>query len=186
MIKFNAGYVPLCQANVVGFGLSEGNIKKLLDDDSPIQVTSEQLELHRGSGFAMFIFAAKDEDQLKHRLTAHLTKANRTGQKMQVAITVLRLDDGLVYLFPLNLGSSRPVYVVGLVEKSFEVMRQKRMVTFRVRMNDPSTTNIQAIFFSGETEADMEEMFAGSGLIDINKVRRLDGHQLNKDKRHHK
>lgn len=125
----------------------------------------------------MFFYAAKDEEQLKVRLQGHLTKANRTGRDMLAKITVIVLD-GPIYLFPLNLGSVRPVYIVGFLEKSFEAMRQNTLVKFRVRMSDPASTNVEAVFFVGETQAEMEEMFVSSGLVEAKNIRRLDGHQL--------
>lgn len=161
MLKLSCGYLPHRQAHVVGLGLTDGNLQRLLDN-KPMRIVSEDLDLP-APGVDFGIIAAVDQDGVKARLEEMLSPLDKSPDD-PVRVTALVFDHFCV--MPMLHGeSSRPVYIIALTEKSFEHLRQRKILTFRARPLEGDATPVEVFLFWGATEEVLEENFYASGLI---------------------
>lgn len=159
MIKFNAGFIPGREANLIGLGFSEGNLPKLLSG-KPLTVKSEELFLP-GPGFDLVVFAAKDQKGIESRLKEMLPEP--PGDE-PVRLPVMRMANTF-YLTALHPEGGRLLYLVGLDEVSFKALRNRSFPAFRVRFPQGGGTPVEVLLFWGPTEDHLEEAFYASGLI---------------------
>ena len=155
MIKFNAGYVPDRQANLIGLGLTDGNLH-LLRLGKLIHVGGEVLNL---PGFSIVIFSAVDKDGIENRLSEII----KPYVKKNEHISVLHMDKTF-YVAPFVV-NGRPIYAIGLDDIAYKALRNGKFLTFRVRFAKGEGTPVEVLVFWGISEESVEEAFYKSGFI---------------------
>jgi hypothetical protein len=165
MIKFNAGYIQDRQANLIGLGLTDGNLH-LLRLGKPIHVGGEVLDL---PGFSMVIFSGVDKNGIQNRLLEIIEPylVNKDEN-----INVLHMDKTF-YVAPFVV-NGRPIYAIGLDDVSYKRLREGKFLNFRVRFAEGEGTPVEVILFWGVSEEILEESFYKSGMIGLKtKVTRM-------------
>jgi hypothetical protein len=163
MIRFTAGYIPKREANLIGLGVTDDNLRILLVDNKPIHVSGESLGFN---DFDIVIYAAADRQGIEQRGLDHF-KPFLPEEKPGEVIKIPCMYMGeTFYLFPFMGKNERMLYVIGLDEKSYHALRARRFPTFRVRHVGSDATNIEVLMFWGVSEDRMEEEFYKAGLID--------------------
>lgn len=163
MIKFHAGFIPKRQAHLVGFGLTEGNLQKLLED-KPIAVKSEELTLPP-PGAIFVIFGGKDKAEIEVRAKEAVEVITGNTQKR---IACLHIQEQF-YVIPLE-GGDKMIYLIGLDDVSYRVLREGKPLTFRARGVSGPTTNVEVMIFWGESEEAVMELFRKEGVIGLNTI----------------
>lgn len=161
MLKFNAGYIEHREAHLVGLGLTDDNLSKMLAG-KPVYVESKQLELP-DPGFTLGIIAAMSFEGIKHQVV-QAVEARFGKSSEKVTIPCVNMQD-TYYLFPFVNGDGQAAYIVGFQQDRFEQFRRQGFPTFRVRSPEKDFTNVEVLMFWGNTEDTMEEAFAAAGLL---------------------
>lgn len=170
MIKFSAGFIESREAHLVGLGLTDDNLSKMLAG-KPVYVQSKELELPE-PGFVLGIIAAMSFEGIKRQVVEALeAKFGKTDEK--VSVPCMNMAD-TYFLFPFVGEGGQAAYIVGFQQDRFEQFRRSGFPTFRVRSPEKDFTSVEVLMFWGHTEDTMEEMFAASGLLKPGqKVRKL-------------
>jgi hypothetical protein len=166
MIKFSSPAALSSRGCVLlGFGLEEGNLVRLLADQ-PIRVAGAELDV---PGADFLIVGGASETQLKERLEKCLSLIPAVGEE---SVAALHLDGGLIVIpVPHAAGT---LYLIGLHDESYRRLRRGQMLNFRARMQnargelvaaDGVNTSIEVLLFWGTDRHKMEAWFREAGLI---------------------
>jgi len=160
MIKFNGGYKGEHESYVIGFGLSDDNLR-LLPQDRPIHVRSEELRLpNPGADFIMVY--AKDEEEIRKIVSA---LSEKVGYEDDQQIAIGHIMESF-YVATLSMHQSdRILYVIVFDDTSMSHLRDEKILEFRVRYPDSKSLPISFILYCGKTEENMYNKFREFGLI---------------------
>jgi hypothetical protein len=162
MIRFTVLPEKPQDTTLVGLGLCEANLQRLTANE-PIYVPGDSLELP-GKGCDMLIYGAKDAGQFVERVNP-LIEAYYHDQP-DVNVPVINLHDGELLLMPLSHKERvGMLYVIGLIEKSMAILRNKGILKFRARYPAADQTPIEVLIFYGRRQEELEYEFINSGLI---------------------
>ena len=164
MMKFSAGFIEHREALLVGLGLTDDNLSKMLAG-KPVYVESKELQLPE-PGFVLGIIASMTFEGIKRQVLEALealeARFGKTDDK--VTIPCMNMAD-TYYLFPFVNGAGLAAYIVGFQQDRFEQFRRQGFPTFRVRSPQKEFTNVEVLMFWGHTEDTMEESFVAAGLL---------------------
>lgn len=159
MIKFNAGFQPERDAYLLGFGLSEANLVRLLEQNDPIVIHANTLGLPR-SGSHFFIFAGENQKDIELRAKQFLNVITQTPQE----ITCLHVDNQF-YVIPIVGNLGKTLFLIGLDSQSYTTLREGKILSFRARMVEGKGTNVEVMLFWGIDEHAIEVALREEGLI---------------------
>lgn len=151
MIKASTGWSDEREAHGIVFGLSEGNLRRL-NQNAPIFVKSSDLNLDPSVlGFVIFR-TGEGQETLKNDLEV---VAHQLGTPLNENVSVMDIDQTF-YVIPLTF-EDKILYLMGLHDKSYELLRNEQILSFRARMPDCKEQSVEVSIFSGEDEAQMAE-----------------------------
>jgi len=161
MIKFNAGFVEKRNATLIGFGLTDDNLKKLIQGN-PINIIGSDVGF-TANELNICIFGAKNQKGIQsyiEKIAKHFKMPEDTS------IQCFHLDKTL-YFFPV-IHNKRQLYFVGIDEQGATELKNGCLASFRVRFIEGEGTNIEVLMFFTRSEDIIEEQFFAKGFIDKN------------------
>lgn len=161
MIKFSAGYIQSRQATVIGLGLVEHNLNRMLGDNDPIYVKGSDLDIPE-PGADIMIVAAKDRAGVEKRITQAIESL--VGQIADQRIKVMHVGN-MFYLTILSTRSGKMLFLITLDDCSYRALKNNQMLSFRSRTVEGQTTSVEVAIFYGKTNAMIEDSFYRHGLI---------------------
>jgi hypothetical protein len=156
MIKASTGWIDEREAHGLVFGLSEGNLRRL-DENAPIFIKSSDLNLDpQILGFVIFR-TSDDEETLKNDLEV---VSHQFGIKLNEQVSVMNIEESF-YVIPVTFEEGI-FYIMGLHDKSYELLRAQKLLTFRARIPECKAQSVEVTLFWGETEEQMAEQLKAS------------------------
>lgn len=130
------------------FGLEEGNLRILMDENRPIVIDREKLHIWDVT-CQFIVIAGRDSEDIKDRMQPII--AEIFGQDTDAEITCLYINNNF-YVLPLCRGNIQ-YYVIGLDEKSYALLRNKGQLQFRSRQpGSDATAFILNLFWAKDQE----------------------------------
>jgi len=121
---------------LIGIGLTDDNLDKMLRNKKPAFVTSEDLQIPN-PGFSIAIVAGMTVDGIKNQI--HTAFQAHFGElPYTVHIPCVNVRDKL-FVFPLLDERGRGHYILGFEQKQFESIRRGEFPTFEC--DSPKTTS---------------------------------------------
>lgn len=143
MIKFNAGFQTDRDAHLLGFGLSEMNLVRLLQNNEPIVIHAEDVGLPLNSvQFLLFAGENKEDIELRAKSLLDVIIAGQPEQE----ISCLHIDQQF-FVIPVPGDLGKILYLVGLDSQSYATLRDGKCLTFRARSAHPQGTNVEVLLF---------------------------------------
>jgi len=144
MLKVNIGWSQKRLAQLVAFGLSEGNLLRLPKD--PIYIDGKDIDIE--AKFAIY-HTRISKDEFK---SDFLRLCKLLDLKAPENINALNLEN----LFFITILPVEPItYLIGFHETSYERLRDGDTLSFRNRIINGEGQNIEVNIFWGQTEDEM-------------------------------
>ena len=183
MLKLNYGWAECRQATLIGFGLTESNLKRLSDRADPDPVIIRSSDIGIDAHFCIFYAGIQScQDPNVQCFQAWFDLAFKKLKRLHVKepegkLPVINMYDSHIFVVPLftaqlgqlgQLGqhnSETPLYAIGLTDRAMQNMRNGQHISYRLRVADQDDllsspqSNYELTIFWGQVLENLESQF---------------------------